>query len=258
MNVLVLMAGRGQRFKNEGYTIPKPLIKVKGKTILEWTTESCPYIRHGGEGQPDHIKLHFAVLQEHLDDGLTEFLYSVYGKNIEIIPFNNVTRGGLDTAAQVANLMQYKEYPLLILDSDNKYNDNGLKGFISELKFKQNMAVACFDNPDQSLPNKWSNVDVKDGIATGIREKDDTWINKPAMIGIFYFGETKLFMSYANFIMQFHKPVEFNGNAEYYMSMVPAYHTSINSTVHVHKVTDVVPLGTPQDVKLFENIDLYV
>jgi NDP-sugar pyrophosphorylase family protein len=253
MNILVLMAGRGQRFRDKGYDKPKPLIEVNGKTILQWTTESCPYINHDGKGQTDYVKLHFAVLQEHLDEGLDKFLYSIYGRNIEIIPFKEITRGSLDTAMQAASRMWYKEYPLLVLDSDNKYNDNGFKDFVRELTFKKNgMAVACFDNPDQSLPNKWSNVDVREGVAKGIREKDDSWVHFPTMIGIFYFGQTQFFTNYAKFIMEFHKPVEFNGNAEYYMSMVPSYNISINTPVYVHEVTDVVPLGTPEDVKRFE------
>jgi choline kinase len=247
------MAGRGQRFRDKGYDKPKPLIEVNGKTILQWTTESCPYIRHDGKGQGEYVKLHFAVLQEHLDEGLDKFLYSIYGRNIEIIPFKEITRGSLDTAMQAASRMWYKEYPLLVLDSDNKYNDNGFKDFVRELTFKKNgMAVACFDNPDQSLPNKWSNVDVREGVAKGIREKDDSWVHYPTMIGIFYFGQTQFFTNYAKFIMEFHKPVEFNGNAEYYMSMVPSYNISINTPVYVHKVIDVVPLGTPEDVKKFE------
>jgi NDP-sugar pyrophosphorylase family protein len=247
------MAGRGQRFRNNGYEKPKPLIEVNGKTILQWTTESCPYIRHDGKGQEDYIKLHFAVLQEHLDEGLGKFLYSIYGRDIEIIPFKEITKGSLDTAMQAASKMLRKEDPLLVLDSDNKYNDNGFKTFIREIIAKKNtMAVACFDNPDQSLPNKWSNVIIENGRAVGIREKDDSWVHHPTMVGIFYFGQTQFFREYAKFIMEFNKPVVFNGTAEYYMSMVPLYNVGINTPVYVHKVIDVVPLGTPEDVKKFE------
>jgi choline kinase len=253
MNILVLMAGRGQRFRDKGYDKPKPLIEVNGKTILQWTTESCPYINHDGRGQSDSIKLHFAVLQEHLDEGLDTFLYSIYGRNIEIIPFNQVTGGSLDTAMQAASHMSNKEYPLLVLDSDNKYNDNGFTNFISELSCKKNsIAIASFDNSDQSLPNKWSNVIVENGMAMGIREKDDSWVHYPTLIGIFYFGQTQLFREYAKFIMEFNKPILFNDRAEYYMSMVPAYNISVDTPVYVHTVTDVVPLGTPDDVKKFE------
>jgi len=253
MNILVLMAGRGQRFVNEGYKVPKPMIEVNGKTILQWTTESCPYITHDGKGQTDYIKLHFAVLQEHLDEGLDKFLYSVYGRNIEIIPFKEVTRGSLDTAMQAASRMWYKEYPLLVLDADNKYDDNNLKEFIRGLVFKKNaVAVACFEEHEKTLPNKWSNVDVRNGIAKGIREKDDSWIEHPALIGIFYFGQTQFFTNYAKFIMDFHKPIDFNGNAEYYMSMVPSYNININIPVYVHTVKNVIPLGVPNDLKKFE------
>lgn len=253
MNILVLMAGRGQRFVNEGYTNPKPLIEVNGKTILQWTTESCPYIRHDGKGQAENIHLYFAVLQEHLDAGLDKFLHSVYGRNVEIIPFKEVTRGSLDTARQAAARMWHKTDGLLVLDSDNKYYHNGIDEFIRTINFKPNaVAVACFNNPDKSLPNKWSNVVVEGGRATGIREKDDSWVHHPTMIGIFYFGETQFFVNYAKFIMEFRTPVEFNGNAEYYMSMVASYNVSINIPVYVHTVTDVVPLGTPSDVKAFE------
>jgi NDP-sugar pyrophosphorylase family protein len=124
MNILVLMAGRGKRFTDEGYTTPKPLLKVNNKTILEWTTESCPYIKHGGMGQDEDIHLYFSVLQEHLNNGLDEFLHSVYGKNITIIPFTKVTRGNLETAHISCKRMLNIGDDLLILDSDNKYNDN--------------------------------------------------------------------------------------------------------------------------------------
>lgn len=254
MNILILMAGRGQRFVNKGYTDPKPLIPVNGKTILEWTTESCPYIRHGGKGQDKNIHLHFAVLQEQLDAGLDKFLYSIYGRNIEIISFKEITRGSLDTALIAASRMLHKDEHLLVLDADNKYEVNDMETFINHLPKKENtMAVFCFDNQDTSLPNKWSNVMATDGKAVGIREKDDSWITHPTMIGIFYFHNTNFFIQYAKFIIFVTaQPVQFNGTAEYYMSMVPSYQVSIHAPVYVHKVTNVIPLGTPDDVKNFE------
>lgn len=38
--LLIPMAGKGQRFIDEGYETPKPLIEVGGKTILEWSFDS--------------------------------------------------------------------------------------------------------------------------------------------------------------------------------------------------------------------------
>jgi NDP-sugar pyrophosphorylase family protein len=254
MNVLVLMAGKGQRFVKEGYATPKPLIEVNGKTILQWTTESCPYIKHDGRSQYNDVKLHFAVLQEHLETGLDRFLYSIYGRNIEIIPFRKITRGNLETAHIACKRMLNTGDDLLVLDSDNKYNDNNMSQFIDRLpKQTHTMAVMCFDNLDKSLPNKWSNVSIENGVATGIREKDDSWIEHPSLIGTFYFANTDFFINYSSYIINHEKPVIFGGNREYYMSMVPSHLLKVQR-VYSHKITDVIPLGTPEDVKQFEGI----
>jgi dTDP-glucose pyrophosphorylase len=40
MNILIPMAGNGQRFKDAGYTLPKPLIEVNGKPMIQVVIES--------------------------------------------------------------------------------------------------------------------------------------------------------------------------------------------------------------------------
>lgn len=249
MNILVLMAGKGKRFTDEGYTTPKPLLKVNGKPILQWTTESCPYITHTGMEQSNNIKLYFAILQEHINADLVDFLYSVYGKNIHIITFPELTKGNLETAYIACNTMSSLTDELLVLDSDNKYSSAGIKSFISELpKDKSTAAIFVFNNTDQSLPNKWANAKLEKNIVSGIREKDDTWVSYPSLIGTFYFSSTKFFIDSANKILKESAPVK----GEYYMSMVPTYTTA---DVYGYTVTDVVPLGTPNDVKLFGRIE---
>lgn len=253
MNVLVLMAGKGQRFINEGYTVPKPLIQVNHKPIVQWTTESCPYIKHGGEEQTTNVHLYFAVLREHLKYGLDELLFKTYGKNITIIPFDTITSGSLETAVLAAKRMWHKSDNLLVLDADNKYDDNGLEDFIRKIAFtSKSAAVACWDNADKSLPNKWSNVIIENGLAKNIKEKDDSWTHHPTLIGIFYFSETQFFIDTARYVLNNLDPVDFNGNAEYYMSMVPMHMINSKLPVYVHKVTNVVPLGTPRDLEIFK------
>jgi dTDP-glucose pyrophosphorylase len=41
MKIIILAAGRGQRFRIEGYDIPKPLILYKGKPFIEHAIEQC-------------------------------------------------------------------------------------------------------------------------------------------------------------------------------------------------------------------------
>lgn len=263
LNILVLMAGRGLRFANKGYGVPKPMINVNGKTILQWTTESCPFIKHDEKIQDKSVNLCFAILEEHAEIGLIEYLHSVYGKNITIIQFDKITRGNLETAKiaceKIKTTCDWAEIDsennsILILDSDNKYNHNGIDSFIQNLPQKTNtMAICCFDDKVKTLPNKWSNARVENGIAKAIKEKDDTWINDPALVGVFYFSKLDEFLNYANFVINELKPLSIKGNEEYYMSMIPTYHAEIGNPVYVHFVDSVISLGTPEDVELFRN-----
>ena len=40
MNIIVPMAGLGERIAKGGYTVPKPLVKVQNKIIVEWAIKS--------------------------------------------------------------------------------------------------------------------------------------------------------------------------------------------------------------------------
>ncbi len=42
-NIVIPMAGRGERFKNGGFQIPKPLIKIGQKTMIEAAIESLGF-----------------------------------------------------------------------------------------------------------------------------------------------------------------------------------------------------------------------
>ena len=42
MNIIIPMTGIGNRFVNAGYKTLKPLIKVHGKTMIEWVIDLFP------------------------------------------------------------------------------------------------------------------------------------------------------------------------------------------------------------------------
>ena len=42
-NNIVLMSGKGQRFKDEGYKIPKPLLDLHGIPIIEKVINNFPH-----------------------------------------------------------------------------------------------------------------------------------------------------------------------------------------------------------------------
>ena len=259
INILVLMAGMGSRFIGEGFLVPKPMIQVNGKTILQWTTESCPFIKHNVKQQDSNVNLCFAVLSIHIKNGLGEFLKSLYGDNITIIPFDEITRGNLDTARIACQHIKAGNDPVLILDSDNKYDHNGMDKFFGSIPNDMtSMAICCFDDMAKTHPNKWSNARVKNQLAIEIREKDDKWINYPTLIGAFYFSKIDQFKNYADFIINNLSPVGGGDKKEYYMSMIPTHHAKIGQPVYVHMVKSVVPLGTPKDVEEFKKAGINI
>ena len=58
MQIVIPMSGFGERFRQAGYDVPKPLIEVNGKCIIEYIIDMFP-------GETDFI---FICNREHLDE----------------------------------------------------------------------------------------------------------------------------------------------------------------------------------------------
>jgi choline kinase len=51
MNIAILAAGAGQRFVDEGYSIPKPMIAFRGKPIVFWLLDGLHFT------EDDHVAI---------------------------------------------------------------------------------------------------------------------------------------------------------------------------------------------------------
>lgn len=259
MNILILMAGEGKRFSDVGVAMPKPLVEVNGKTILEWTTRSIPFIKHYGE-EGDHFpsnQLYFAVRESHEQEyNLTNRLKLMYGDDINLIYFKKSTRGNLETAYICAALMEDDE-ALLVLDSDNKYTDNEmLTTFTEALDFEHSMVVNYFDPIDDDT--KWAFAYTDGAVVKKIVEKDPNGIKNGGspLIGNFWFSTVKIFLRWAQYIITEGLVTGIPGKEEFYISQIPAIHAANKGAVFAHKVSEVVPLGTPEDVEKFRNANM--
>ncbi len=255
MNVLILMAGEGKRFSDVGIKTSKPIIEVNGKPILEWTTRSLPFIQHNGEPTDPVVEsnnLYFAIRQEHEDNGVCDFLKRLYGDDINFIVFQKTTRGNMETA-YICTLSMADDAPLLILDADNKYDDDDLLTTLVEAsEFENSMVVTYFD-PIDTDP-KWAFVFTDGAIVTEIVEKDSKALERGGcpLVGTFWFSSTSLFQRYADALIQNNVRSGVIERPEFYVSQVPSTHVKNGGVVFAHKVSNVVPLGTPEDVEKFE------
>jgi UDP-N-acetylglucosamine diphosphorylase / glucose-1-phosphate thymidylyltransferase / UDP-N-acetylgalactosamine diphosphorylase / glucosamine-1-phosphate N-acetyltransferase / galactosamine-1-phosphate N-acetyltransferase len=113
LNVIVVvpMAGRGSRFSGpEAQGLPKPLVRVAGKPMIEWALRSL-------EGL-DYTHIAFVVLSEHEERfGVTCLLRGLAGEEAIVRQIPDVTQGQLCTVLEVADLIDRDE-DLLIASSD--------------------------------------------------------------------------------------------------------------------------------------------
>jgi choline kinase len=249
MNKVVLMAGEGQRFKNVGYEVPKPFIETKGKMIFVRCLESF------GESF-ENENIIFAVRKSH--EKYLPVIQEKY-KNSSLVIFDTLTRGNLETAFLTLKKAKNIDYdlPLLILDSDNSGNyGESFLSFIKECSGDCG-AITVFEPQDDStkwlflkpsfLPKKEWN---KQTIATKISEKDPNGLKLgmyPA-IGTFFFSNTRFFLETAEEIIKKHKATN-----EIYMSAVfKKMLSQYNLPIYLHKIETFIPLGTPEDLKKFE------
>lgn len=247
MNIVILMAGEGSRFKDVGYPLPKPLIEVGDKHILEWTTRSLPFIRHYEEPTPKiKINMYFAVRTEHENNfEITSRLKKIYGNNIKLKFFDKLTRGNLETAYLTCQEIDNND-ETLILDSDNHYDGSRLLDFLSMHRGKSAYfgSICYFEPIDNS--HKWCFAVLKGNLVQNLLEKDEKALSlggKP-MVGVFYYNSKDLFLEVAKFILGSKEVVM----GEFYMSQ--SIQCLIDNGIPVFglRVGNVKPLGTPEDI----------
>jgi NDP-sugar pyrophosphorylase family protein len=85
MNIIIPLGGKGERFSKNGYTLPKPLIRILDKTMIEYVLDNI----HISEN--DHI---FIIYNKILDNySFVPFLINKY-PTIQFIKIED-TRGAV-------------------------------------------------------------------------------------------------------------------------------------------------------------------
>lgn len=246
MELAVLMAGLGKRFSDGGYTTPKPLIKIKDKTILDWTLTSVESLL--ADGHP----VSFAIRVEHEQQyGVKRQLTARYGPTTKFLEVQGPIRGNLHTGFVTSqSLMADKSAPILFLDSDNKYEISGFQKLLSKIPEKDYVVLCYFQLSNQEdLQWGFCAVDPVTQKVSKLKEKEKLESGQP-MIGFFYWSSAAFFEKIASETMRSEAPGK---NSEYYMTQGIDYAVRTGYAVYAFKSDIMVPLGTPEDVKVFEN-----
>ena len=171
LNIVIPMAGRGNRFATAGYALPKPLIAVHGVPMIEVVVNN---LRPG----TDH-RFVFLCLREHDEKlGVTDTLRAI-APNCEIVIVDQVTEGPACSVLLAKHLIDDGN-PLMIANSD-QWVDITIDDYldrISEEKLDGLIMTMRADDP------KWSYVrlDSQKSI-TEVVEKQV--VSNEATVGIY-------------------------------------------------------------------------
>jgi dTDP-glucose pyrophosphorylase len=233
MKILIPMAGEGSRFRKEGYDLPKPLIPVNGKPMIQLVVENLQF-------DADYI---FLVRKEHLHSypQTVKLLESISGGRCNIVEVDGLTEGAACTTLLAKQFINNDDN-LLIANSD-QYVDYQKETFNYFVKLTSvDGMVFCFndDNP------KWSFVKLNENsYVCEVAEKKV--ISNIATCGIYWYRRGSDYVSGAESMIR--KNIRVNN--EFYIA--PVYNELIQSKKSIipFYVEKMHGLGTPEDLKTF-------
>lgn len=238
VEIVIPMAGLGQRFSAAGYQKPKPLIDVLDKPMIQWVVENI---------KPQNYPSHFTFIcnREHLADYSLERYLSTIAPGCTVIAAPGITEGAACTIL-LAKEKIANSRPLIIANSD-QWVDHDIDKFL-QLAFQQNAEGLIMTFP--ATEKKWSYAKTDAaGRVIQVAEKDP--ISEHATVGIYFFKQGEDFVESAESMIR--KDIRTNG--EFYVC--PVYNQLIesNKNIYIQEIgrDKMHGLGTPEDLDLFLN-----
>lgn len=235
LNIVIPMAGRGSRFAKEGYAMPKPLIDVHGKPMIEVVTNNIrPKCEH---------KFIYLCLQEHLEKYNLENRLKEMSPNCIVVPVNQVTEGAACTVLLAEKYIDNED--MLMMANSDQYVDIDINEYIQAMDDSDGLIMTMYaDDP------KWSFIKYDERkYVTMVREKEV--ISNEATVGIYNFKRGSDFVQYA------HRMIDKNirVNNEFYVA--PVYNEMIEDGKKVkfynvgREDDGMYGLGIPSDLEKF-------
>lgn len=231
-NVLVPMAGLGSRFVKEGFTVPKQLINVKDKHLIDISLD-CLVL--------DDVNLTFVIRDEHVYNfRMDEILRQKFGDNVNIVVIDHLTRGSVESCLYAREYIDNDE-PLVIHTLDiefaPRFNPHEMYNIDSDgiiLTFKSN-------STNYSYARK-----VDDYVVETAEKKA---ISSDACVGIYGFRSGKDFCKFAEQMIQ----NDIRTNNEFYIA--PLYNLLIESGAKIttFEVDKMHVFGTPDEFYFYKN-----
>jgi dTDP-glucose pyrophosphorylase len=237
LNIVVPMAGRGSRFADAGYRLPKPLIEIEGRAMIEMVIANLRPAR-------DHCFVFIAQQAHDAEYGLSERLQR-WAPGCQVVLIDRVTEGAACTVLTARHLLD-GDHPLMIANSD-QWIDADIDAYLAAFDAA---GVDGYIMTMTATHPKWSFIRFDGaGHPIGVAEKQP--VSDVATVGIYNFARGRDFVAAAEAMIAADDRV----NGEFYVA--PCYdhlvagggsfgYWSIGA-----EADGMYGLGTPDDLDLF-------
>jgi len=234
MNIIIPIGGVGQRFKDEGYLVPKPLINVLGKPMIYRVIDNLNL------SEDDNVYIIYNnQLKEYNFEDLIKFYFPK--KNIYFISLDFLTKGAAETVLTGLNELPVKELnkEFLIMDCDTFYNEDIIR--LYKQSSNKNL-IYYFKDENPNPIFSYIKVD-NNGQVIDIKEKEK--ISHNANTGAYGFESGHLLKQYCERIL--------NLKSELYTSYV--YKEMLNDKVKIYGqlLSSFNCVGTPLQLQIYCN-----
>ncbi len=236
LHIIMPMAGEGSRFRDAGWTTPKPLIELDSKPLFIRAIESVKV-----EGAP--MKYSFIVRQEHIDKyGVDQGIKDIIPDAL-IYSVNKTTRGAVETCMKAEEGIADDD-AVVVMDCDLEFKSKKYADIIKKIlempaEKANGGALVSFES---DLP-KYSYAELgADGLVKRTAEKEV--ISNHALCGAYFFSSGKEFKNATHRLLN--EPVMLK--PEFYVSLLYNYLLKDGSPVELAPMEMYRSYGTPEEL----------
>jgi NDP-sugar pyrophosphorylase family protein len=241
MNIVIPMAGRGERFSNSGFTVPKPIIDVGGKPMIQAAIESLNL-----DGNYTFIVYNYELeaFNQHIKDAIHGCV-----KNPKIISINYTTQGPASSVLLAKELINNDE-PLLTANCDQIMNWDGGR-FMRDVVISDDGGETRLDG---RVVTYWADTNKNSYVKLDAHERavefaEKRIISNHSLNGIHFWRKGRYFVDSAEEMMK--KNIRVNN--EFYIA--PTYNELIQKNMKIGiwqlKQGQHHAIGTPEDLQKY-------
>ena len=239
LHIVMPMAGEGSRFRDAGWTTPKPLIELDGKAL---------FLRAIGSVQAEDfpMKYSFIVRQEHIDKyGIDKGIKEILPEAM-IYSVQKTTRGAVETCL-VAEAGIADDDAVVVMDCDLEFRSKEYQRLIREaLETPAEKAHGGALVSFESTEPKYSYAEVgEDGLVVRTAEKEP--ISTHALCGAYFFASGREFKSAAHQLLD--SPMT---KPEFYVSLLYNILLASHSPVRLASMEFYRSYGTPEELLSYQ------